>query len=128
MEKSVQNKILIVDDVELIRDFLAAVLDLYDINPEFAANGKEAINVWEKEKFRAILMDLEMPVMGGLEAARIIRRREKEEHRNHTPIVAISGTDMENPHGECSKAGMDGFIPKPVEIRELLDVVLPLVS
>ena len=104
------------------------LLDYYSLDSEFANNGQEAVNTWEKEDFKAIFMDLEMPVMGGLEAARIIRQREKEENRPHTPIYAISATTMADPHLECSKAGMDGFIAKPIVIDEILDVILPLVS
>ncbi len=128
MEKGVKNKILIVDDVEFIRDSLGAILDFYDMSSEFATNGEEAINIWEKEDFSAILMDLDMPVMGGLEATRIIRRRENDEKRTHTPIVAVSGTDMADPQTECSEAGMDAFLPKPVLVSDILEVVIPLVK
>ncbi len=128
MEKVSHKKILIVDDVQLVRDFLGAILDRYNLSAEYATNGQEAINTWEKEDFKAILMDLDMPVMGGLEAARIIRQREKDEKRTHTPIIAVSGTEMLNPSRECLKAGMDAFLAKPVVISDVLDVILPLVK
>ncbi len=124
--KDQQKKILIVDDVEIIRDFMKSLLSLYDLDAEFATNGQEAIDIWEKEDFKAILMDLEMPVMGGMEATRIIRQREKDQMRMHTPIFAVSGTSIQNPDSECSKAGMDGFIAKPVTVHNLLDVIIPL--
>ena len=126
--KGSKMKFLIVDDANLIRCFLKSLLNLYDLDAEIATNGQEAINAWEKENFTAILMDLEMPVMGGLEASRIIRLREKEELRTYTPIFAVSGAIMSNPHRICLEAGMDGFIAKPVTIDGVLDVILPLVN
>ncbi len=128
MEKDSQKKILIVDDVELVRVFLKALLERYEFSTELAINGQEAVNVWEKAEFGAILMDLDMPIMGGLEATRIIRQREMEEKRTHTPIVAVTGTGMANPQRECSEAGMDAFLAKPVLISDVLDVILPLVK
>ncbi len=126
--RGMKKKVLIVDDVELVRVFLGAILDLYEMSGEFAANGQEAINEWEKEEFSAILMDLDMPIMGGLEATRIIRKRERDEKRKHTPIIAVSGTEMEDPRAVCFEAGMDAFLPKPVLIRDVLDVVFPLIK
>lgn len=73
-------------------------------------------------------MDLDMPVMGGLEAARTIRQLERKENRKRTLIVAISGTTMQNPHLECSEAGMDDFIAKPLTVSTMLEIILPLVK
>lgn len=126
--KNSKVKILIVDDANLISGFLKSLLNLYDLDAEIATNGQEAIDAWEKEDFRAILMDLEMPVMGGLEASRIIRQREKKERRTYTPIFAVSGTIMSTPQLRCLEAGMDGFIAKPVTIDSVLAVILPLVN
>ncbi len=128
MEKNSHKKILIVDDVELVRVFLQTLLERYEFSTELATNGQEAVNIWEKGDFVAILMDLDMPIMGGLEATRIIRQQEMEGKRTHTPIVAVSGTAMANPHRECTKAGMDAFLAKPVLISDVLDVILPLVK
>lgn len=110
----------------MIRSFLKDLFQLYDLQFEEASNGQEAIAKWEKEDFKAILMDIEMPVMDGLVATRIIRQREKEEDRPYTPIYAISGVATADPEGECSAVGMDGFIAKPVVINKLLEVIIPL--
>ncbi len=125
--KDSQMKILVVDDVKMVRLFIKDLLELYDLGSEFAANGKEAIEVWEKDDFKAILMDLDMPVMGGVEATRIIRRREREKKRDHTPIIAVSGRVKSTTHYECSEVGMDGVIAKPMTIDEVMNVILPLV-
>jgi CheY-like chemotaxis protein len=124
---STKNKrFLIVDDQVIIRDFLKDLFLLYDLKFEEASNGLEAIAKWEHEDFNAILMDIEMPKMDGLQATRIIRRREQEEQRDHTPIFAISGYISNDPNRECSMAGVDGFIAKPVEVQKVLDCILPL--
>ncbi len=121
-----QCKFLIVDDHDLMRAFFLKLFSLYELDVDIASNGQEAINNWEKENYRAILMDLEMPVMGGMEATRIIRQREKDEKRIYTPIYAVSGTVMSDPERKCAEAGLDGFIAKPMGIEEVMDVILPL--
>lgn len=119
-------KILIVDDNDLIRDFLLELFRRYELKAEVATNGREAIDKWEKNIFKAILMDIEMPIMDGMESTRIIRRREKEEDRSYTPIYAVSGTTDINADKICCEAGMDGFIAKPMIIDKILEVILPL--
>jgi len=119
---------LIVDDCEPIRFILKSLFDLYDFDSEYATNGQEAVDAWAKGHFKAILMDLDMPIMGGLEAARIIRQREKEEMREYTPIYALSATEMSDPQRVCREAGMDGFLSKPVRVSRILEVIFPLVN
>lgn len=120
------KRFLIVDDQYLIRSFLKDLFRYYDLDCEEAVNGKDAIEKWENEDFNAILMDIEMPEMDGLQATRIIRQREKENERSYTPIFAISGCTLINPEECCKRAGMDGFIAKPVVINKLLECVMPL--
>lgn len=121
-----KRRFLIVDDQDLIRSFLKDFLMRYELQTVEAANGDEAIRKWEEEDFNAILMDIQMPIMDGLQATRIIRRRERDEQRIYTPIYALSGYVSEDPINECNMAGMDGFIAKPVSINKLLDTLLPL--
>jgi len=131
MEKRMGNppyKILIVDDEELIRDLLKTMCSLYDLNTECVTNGQEAVNALAKERFEIVLMDLDMPIMGGLEATRAIRQCERERNYNRTPIIAISGTTICNPHHTCLEAGMDGFLPKPIVLSEMLDVIKSVID
>lgn len=120
------KRFLIVDDQYLVRSFLKDLFRYYDLDCEEAVNGKDAIEKWENEDFNAILMDIEMPEMDGLQATRIIRQREKENERSYTPIFAISGCSLINPEEYCKRAGMDGFIAKPVVINKLLECIMPL--
>ena len=121
-------KILIVDDNEPIRDLLKIMCSLYNLDTECVTNGQEAVNALAKEHFEIVLMDLDMPIMGGLEATRAIRQREKERNYKRTPIIAISGTTICNPHRMCLEAGMDGFLPKPIVLSEMIDVIKSVVD
>ena len=121
-----EMKILIVDDHDLVRGFLLALFDRYEIKAEVAKNGREAVDKWENNNFKAILMDIEMPVMNGIKATQIIRQREKEQDRSYTPIFGVSGTSDFNANNICNEVGMDGFIAKPMVIDEILEAILPL--
>ena len=121
-------KILIVDDNEPIRDLLKTMCSLYDLNTECVTNGKEAVNALENDNFGIVLMDLDMPIMGGFEATRVIRQCERERNCQRTPIIAISGTAICNPHRMCLEAGMDGFLPKPLVLNEMFDVIRSVIN
>jgi osomolarity two-component system sensor histidine kinase NIK1 len=75
-------------------------------------NGQEAVNEFRKENFEIVLMDLDMPIMGGFEATRVIRQYEREKKRKRTPIIAISGTTICNPHRTCLEARHGWVSPK----------------
>jgi CheY-like chemotaxis protein len=122
------HKILIVDDNEPIRDLLKTICSLYDFTTECVTNGQEAVNAFATEHFEIVLMDLDMPIMGGLEATRAIRQCEREQNCKRTPIIAISGTTICNPHRTCLEAGMDGFLPKPIVLSEMLDVIKSVID
>jgi len=83
-----------------------------------AVNGREALAAWERQPFDLILMDVQMPQMDGLEATREIRRREAGTAR-HVPVVAMTANAMQGDAQVCLKAGMDGYVAKPVK-RDLL--------
>ena len=123
--KSKKNLFLIVDDESLVRSFIKDVLMLYNLKTEEATDGREAVSKWEQGNFRAILMDIEMPEMDGFKATRLIRQKDREEGRNHTPIYAVSAYIADDPVQECNEAGMDGFIAKPVSVEKLIDLILP---
>ena len=121
-------KILIVDDNEPIRDLLKTVCSLYDLNTECVTNGQEAVNALEKDNFEIVFMDLDMPIMGGFEATQVIRQSERKRNCKRTPIIAISGTTICNPHRTCLEAGMDGFLHKPIVLDKMLDVIKTVID
>ena len=82
-------------------------------------NGQEALDAVSKERFDIVLMDLQMPVMGGLEATMAIRERERELSTERVRIVAMTAHAMTGDRERCLAAGMDGYLAKPTESRVL---------
>jgi CheY-like chemotaxis protein len=117
------NKILIVDDEPLNRLFLVDLLKMHSLDPTEAVNGKEAIQHWLHNDYFVILMDIQMPEMNGIDATRFIRQKEQEEGRPKTPIIAVTAYGTRETMEDCHKAGMDHYIPKPVRISELLELI-----
>jgi CheY-like chemotaxis protein len=82
-----------------------------------ASHGQEALDLFAKQAWDVILMDMQMPVMDGLDATRAIRALELPGH--HTPIVAMTANAMESDRQLCLQAGMDDYLSKPFKFLEL---------
>ena len=109
-------RILVVEDDRICQKLATAVLERSGHIVTIAENGRAAVKQVEVTSFDLILMDVMMPEMDGLEATRIIRRREKETGARVVPIVAVTAaSDRES----CLAAGMDEFIAKPIRSGEL---------
>ncbi|CAM4281352.1 ATP-binding protein [Paenibacillus tarimensis] len=90
-----------------------------------ASHGDEAVQLWKTVKPALILMDNQMPVMDGFEAARQIRRLEEQiEAAGRTPIVSITANAMQGDMERCLEAGMDDYIVKPVQLEKLREVII----
>jgi CheY-like chemotaxis protein len=87
-----------------------------------AGNGGEALTALEHQTFDVILMDVQMPEMGGFEATAAIREREKETGV-HIPVIAMTAHAMTGDRELCLAAGMDDYLSKPIRARTLLDLV-----
>ncbi len=120
------NNILIVDDEPLNRLFLVDLLKMHEINPTEATNGNEAVKQWQKNDYAVILMDIQMPDLNGIDATKIIRQKEKEQGLPKTPIIAVTAYGTKQAQNDCLDAGMDGYIPKPVNISDLLEMIKEL--
>ena len=88
-----------------------------------AENGIRAIELLEKEDFDLVLMDLQMPVMDGLEAVRIIRSLSSGVRCRDIPVIAVTAVRADRAERQCYEAGMDGFIAKPLRREEFLKIV-----
>jgi CheY-like chemotaxis protein len=86
---------------------------------EVAENGQQAIQMYRREAYDLILMDIQMPVMGGFEATSAIRTLERELQRPHIPIIALTAHAMKGDRETCLARGMDGYVPKPIDLEEL---------
>ena len=112
-------RILAAEDNETNQVVLRTLLAQAGITPTFVENGREALAAWEGQTWDIILMDIQMPEMDGVAATRAIRLREAETGRGRTPIVAVTANAMAHQVVEYEAAGMDGLVPKPVEISRL---------
>jgi two-component system sensor histidine kinase/response regulator len=87
-----------------------------------AWNGKEAVALFEKGKFDAVLMDVQMPEMDGFEATAAIRDKEKDSG-GHIPIIAMTAHAMAGDREKCLDAGMDGYVSKPIQVPKLIEAI-----
>lgn len=106
--------ILLVEDNEVNLKLASRLLEKRGHRVAIARDGVEALQRYESEAFDLILMDCQMPRMGGFEATKLIRKREAESGR-HVPIIAMTAHAMEGDREKCLKAGMDDYISKPLE-------------
>ncbi|WP_281544914.1 response regulator [Grimontia sp. SpTr1] len=113
------RRILVVDDMPINQQIAREVLISNDFQVELASSGRDAVVKVcpAPELYDAILMDLEMPEMNGLEATRIIRETSDKES---LPIFAVTAHTMERDRQRCSEAGMNDHIPKPLDADNLL--------
>jgi CheY-like chemotaxis protein len=115
-------RVLLVEDNVVNRMLAARVLQKRGHEVVNAADGREAVDLIARERFDIVLMDVQMPVMDGLEATREIRRRERESG-GHVPIVAMTAHVMRGDRERCLEAGMDAYLSKPIQAEELLRTV-----
>ena len=107
------KRILLVEDNEINRNVAQGLLAETNCVCEIAVNGKEAVQRLQDEHFDIVFMDLQMPVMGGVEATQEIRALEAS--TKHTPIVGLTANAMAGTREMCLSAGMDEYLPKPIK-------------
>lgn len=122
-------KILLVEDNPVNQTVAVKMLEKAGHSVVLASNGQEAIEAFDRDRFDVILMDVQMPVMGGLEATQAIRAREARRswaaggQWRATPIVAMTAHAMQGDRDRCLMAGMDDYIAKPIKPAELYGVI-----
>lgn len=112
--------VLVADDLPLNRLVATTMLEHLGAIPATACDGAEAVQLWSEQAFDLILMDVMMPVMNGLVATALIRKREAEiPGRSPVPIVAYTAVDLEGNKELFWRAGMTSLLPKPCSIPSL---------
>ena len=114
-----QMRMLVVDDVPANIELLQIHLDRGRHQVTVARDGESAVAAYEAGHFDVVLMDLQMPVMDGLEATRRIRAFEQAQRRKPVPVIALSASVLEQDRRNARAAGMDGFASKPLEPARL---------
>ncbi len=121
---STRGRVLLVEDNEINIKVAKAKLAKAGLDIEVALNGEEAVEACSKSRYDIIFMDMQMPVMDGLSATKIIKNCILNAN---TPIVAMTANVMSEDREKCFKAGMNYFVPKPInkiELYAVLDEVL----
>ena len=116
-------RILAAEDNSVNRLVLSTLLEQFGAAPVIVENGVLALEAWRAEAWDVILMDIQMPVMDGLTAARAIRAEEAQSGRPRTPIIALTANAMAHQVAEYRAAGMDGHISKPIVVEELIEAL-----
>ncbi|MGZ5576300.1 MAG: response regulator [Methylobacter sp.] len=111
-------KLLLVEDNPINQQIAKETLEQEGFEVSIAADGRDAVQKIRTSCFDAVLMDLEMPVMDGYEAARIIR---SEPQFDDLPIIAMTAHAMKDVREKCLQTGMNGYVTKPIDVDELLE-------
>ena len=117
-------RILAAEDNPTNRLVLQALLEPLGAELIQVASGEEAVAAWEGERFDVVLMDIQMPGIGGVEAASQIRRRERETGRARIPIVALTANVMTHQVADYRAAGMDDYVAKPISFERLYEALM----
>ncbi|KXJ60825.1 MAG: two-component system sensor histidine kinase [Alteromonas sp. Nap_26] len=113
------KRILIAEDNDINAEIVKAILNGENYRFLHVKDGQEAVNACKRYSFNLILMDCNMPIMGGIEASKILR----SELKITTPIVALTANAFAEDKEECLAAGMDDFLPKPIDKTTLLTCI-----
>ncbi|MCD6180621.1 MAG: response regulator [Bacteroidales bacterium] len=116
-------KILLVEDNMLNQKFAKVTLDKQGHFLDIAKNGKVAIEKFKTETYDLILMDIQMPIMNGIEATKEIRRIENKKSTEPIKIIAITAFALDNNREACINAGMDDFLAKPFKPNQLIRMI-----
>jgi len=117
---SLKGHILIVEDYEANRMFVSIILDNAGLTYDMAHDGVEAIEKFKEGTYDLILMDENMPNLGGIDAAREIMKIEKEREQPHTPIISLTANALQGDRERFIEAGFDDYLSKPIDPEALL--------
>ncbi len=112
-------RVLVAEDVVTNQQVAQVLLDRVGIEVTIVENGQAAVDAWDRGAFDLVLMDCQMPVLDGYEATRELRRREGEQGRPRTPIIAVTAHAMQDERKLSFEAGMDEHLAKPFWAEEL---------
>ena len=116
-------RVLAADDNQVNRLVLQALFGQAGVEIVVVEDGTAVVEAWEAGAWDVILMDVQMPVMDGLEATRYIRAREALTGRERTPIIGLTANAFTHQRTQYLAAGMDEHVGKPIDVRRLFDVI-----
>jgi CheY-like chemotaxis protein len=104
------------------------MVENFGYSVDSCTNGKEALTALEKKSYHLVLMDVQMPVMDGLEATRLIRRPDSNVQNRDVKIIAMTAYAMKGDKDICIEAGMDDYVSKPIQTDQLLNAIVKQLS
>ena len=126
MENPETKSLLVVDDNEINRRLIRATLVRLGYKVDLAANGAEAVDKFSQNTYYAILMDIMMPVMDGIEATVAIRKIESDRRfleNQRVKIIALTANAYEDERTKLFESGMDYYMNKPLDVEELQKIL-----
>lgn len=119
------SNILLVEDNRINQEIVMGLLEDSGINIEIANNGKEAIDIFDsyEKEFDLIFMDIQMPIMDGIEATKIIRQKDSS-----IPIIALSANAMPEQIAKTKEVGMNEHLNKPIDVDKLYDMIFKYIA
>jgi two-component system, sensor histidine kinase and response regulator len=125
--KPIPLKVLVVEDNAVNQKLARLLLRKLGHRPTIASNGRVALRILERRRFDLVLMDIQMPLMGGLQTTAAIRESEKQSGE-HIPIIAMTAHAMSSNRENALRSGMDDFICKPIHVEQLRRVLEPFAA
>jgi two-component system sensor histidine kinase/response regulator len=120
-------KILLAEDNPVNQTVALRMLERMGHTVSLAENGEEALKAMKRVSFDLVFMDVQMPLLDGLEATKALRQWERTAER-HLPVIAMTAYAMKGDEEKCLEAGMDGYIPKPISAQRLYDVIEEMID
>lgn len=128
VSQGLKGKVLLVEDNRVNQMVGKGLLAKHNIDVVIANDGLEAIEAYKKEKFDLVFMDINMPNMGGIEATQNIKQIMEQEDHPVIPIIALTANVMRGVSEKYIEQGMDGYLAKPIEVKELKAVLVQWLS
>jgi CheY-like chemotaxis protein len=120
--------ILAAEDNATNRLVLEAMISILGYDLDMVEDGRAALEAWSQRDYDLVLMDIQMPVMDGMAAARAIREAEAATGRRRTPIIAVSANAMEHQIRSYHDLGIDQVVPKPIELALLHEAIVSVLA
>jgi CheY-like chemotaxis protein len=114
---------LVAEDNLVNQKLIKAVLEKYGIGVTLTSNGEEALNMRKQNDYDLIFMDIQMPVMNGVEATQKILSYERAAKAKHIPVIALTANALAGDAQKYIKEGMDNYLAKPIDVERLLELV-----
>ncbi len=114
---------LLVEDNPINRKMMKYTLSSIGINCDIAENGQIGFDMRKKNSYDVIFMDIQMPIMNGIEATKAIIKYEQDNNLEHIPIIAVTANAMSGNREKFLSEGMDEYIPKPIDLNLFFDIL-----